>query len=90
MIGNIGEFGYRPMDGLIHWRPCGLLLFVNWIYKTNATLTLFYSSSAVHAGLQDALQDFHGGREFLLVPVCSESWFNVALASGIRSCRQPS
>ena len=45
-------------------RARGHLLSVYWRYKTNATLTLCYSSSAVHASLRATLQDFHGGREY--------------------------
>ena len=88
MIGNVGDFGYRPMHGLIYWRAHGHLLPMNWRYKTIATLTLYHFPSAVHARLRAALQDFHGGRELLPDPVCSESWVNVVVACGARSCCQ--
>ena len=76
------------MHGLIYWRARGHLLFVNWRYKTIATLILFHSPSAIRAGLRAALQGFHGGREFLPVPVCSESWVNVGVVFGAQSCCQ--
>ena len=61
---NAGELWNRTMHSLKYLRARGHLLSMYWRYKTNATLTLCYSSSAVHAGLQAALEDFHGGHEY--------------------------
>ena len=88
MIGNASDFGYRPMHGLIFLRERGHLMSMYWRYIILTTLIPFHSPSIVRAGLRAALQGFHGGREFLPIPVCFESWVNVAIVFGAQSCFQ--
>ena len=85
---NAGDFGYRPMHGLIFLRARGHLMSVYSRYITLTTLTPCYSPSAVHVGLRDALQGFHGGRGFLTVLVCSESWVNIVVVFDAQYCCQ--
>ena len=71
MIGNAGDFGYRLMHGLIYLRARGHLLSMYWRYITLTTLTLYHSPSAVHAGLQAALQGLMVAMSVLHVLSCS-------------------
>ena len=68
MIGNVGNFGYRAMHGLIFLRATGHLLSLYWRYTILTTLIPFHSPSAVCTSLRAALQGFHGGCE---CPSCS-------------------